>query len=499
MRGSNSLRANRVLASRLARTGVRAAVVAIAALLVAGPAHAAADNTSQPSRLHRAHQAESSTTSKSPAKPSRTSASHSAAKPAHQTPHSLAQSKPAPRTHHRDPQPQNDPVIMNRAAHSTPRSRAFDARQRLAELRATPGPRVLPAHTQIASTETPQTRISAQPAISAKKTLTTEDFMRAAGESDSAAATASTSAPTESYPRQSQSDHYVRPQRSLPVASAAPANSYTPAPPPQRPQTERIEGFGAEGAVLASSRNTASAPSAPAAVSIPANDPNDPELAALSHQSHEELAESALQPRLNLYSSDGRLIVPAPLVGSHDVLVHQNEMADAEGLSRIEDDSQLASLRARHLLVDFPESASLQVNPDLPDNRRCARPWTVKFAVDMARAYYARFHQPLQINSAVRTVQYQMHLERINGNAAGVDGDSASPHLTGQAIDFAKRGMSLTQIAWMRAYLKPLMDTGKLDVEEEFKQACFHISVYRSYSPASRSPIRNEVAQAGAQ
>jgi hypothetical protein len=385
---------------------------------------------------------------------------------------------------------------MNRAVHSMPRSRAFDARQRLAELRAAPGPRVLPAHPQIASAETPQTRISAQPAISAKKTLTTEDFMRAAGESDSTPATASTSAPAESSPRQSQSDHYVRPQRSLPVASAAPA--YTPAPPLQRSQTERIEGFGAEGAVIASSRNTASAPSIPAAVSNPANDANDPELAALAHQSHEELAESALQPRLpNLYSSDGRLIVPAPLVGSHDVLVHQNEMADAEGLDRIEDDSQLASLRAKHLLVDFPESASLQVNPDLPENRRCARPWTVKFATDMARAYYTRFHQALQINSAVRTVQYQMHLERINGNAAGVDGDSASPHLTGQAIDFAKRGMSLTQIAWMRAYLKPLMDTGKLDVEEEFKQACFHISVYRSYLPTRKSAPRSEVAQLG--
>jgi hypothetical protein len=387
---------------------------------------------------------------------------------------------------------------MHRAAHSTPRSRAFDARQRLAELRATAGPRILPAHPQIASSETPQQRISAQPAISAKKTLTTEDFMRAAGESDSTTATASPSAPVESFSRQSQSDHYVRPQRSLPVASAAPANSYTPAPQPQRPQTERIEGFGSEGAMLASSRNTASAPSAPAAVSTPANDANDPELAALSHQSHEELAESALQPRLpNLYSSNGRLIVPAPLVGSHDVLVHQNEMADAEGLDRIEDDDQLARLRAKHLLVDFPESASLQINPDLPDNRRCARPWSVKFAVDMAHAYYARFHQPLQINSAVRTVQYQLRLERINGNAAGVDGDSASPHLTGQAIDFAKRGMSITQIAWMRAYLKPLMDTGKLDVEEEFKQACFHISIYRSYLPARKSPPRSDVAQLG--
>jgi len=477
MRGSNSLRANRAFTSRLAT----AAVIAIAAILAAGSAHAAADTTS---RLHRAHQADSSTTSKSSAKPSHSSAGHSVARPAHQAPHSSAQSKPATHAHRRDPQPQNDPVIMHRAAHSTPRSRSIEARQRLAELRSTAGPHSVPAHTQIASSDTPQQQISAQPAISAKKTLTTEDFMRAAGESDSA--TASGSAPAESFPHQSHSDHYVPPQRPLPVASAAPANSYTPAAQPQR-----VDGFGAEGITLAPSRNAAPVPSAPSA-----NDTNDPELAALSHQSHEELAESALQPRLpNLYSSNGRLIVPAPLVGSHDVLVHQNEMADAEGLDRIEDDDQLARLRAKHLLLDFPESASLQINPDLPDNRRCARPWSVKFAIDMAHAYYARFHEPLQINSAVRTVQYQRHLERVNGNAAGVDGDSASPHLTGQAIDFAKRGMSITQIAWMRGYLKPLMQSGKLDVEEEFHQACFHISVYRSYLPTRKSPPRSDVAQ----
>jgi len=314
------------------------------------------------------------------------------------------------------------------------------------------------ANSQLASSgRGPHAQISAMPPVSVARALTTEDFMRAAGESPSNQAT------------------------------VAP---YTPAPQPQ-PTSRRVDGFGAEGAMLSAPRSYAPAPTAPAT--------DDPELAALAHPTHEELAASALQPRLpNLYSPSGRLIVPAPLVGSHDVLVHQNEMADAEGLARIENDSQLAILRAHHQLVDIPESASLELNPDLPDNRRCARPWTVKFATDMARAYYARFHQALQINSAVRTVQYQLHLERVNGNAAGVDGDSASPHLTGQAIDFGKRGMSLAQIAWMRGYLKPLMDSGKLDVEEEFRQACFHISVYRAYMPARKSPPHSDVAQLSA-
>ena len=43
--------------------------------------------------------------------------------------------------------------------------------------------------------------------------------------------------------------------------------------------------------------------------------------------------------------------------------------------------------------------------------------------------------------------------------------------------------MSLAEIAWMRGYLLPLIESGKIDVEEEFQQSCFHISVYRRYSP----------------
>jgi hypothetical protein len=69
--------------------------------------------------------------------------------------------------------------------------------------------------------------------------------------------------------------------------------------------------------------------------------------------------------------------------------------------------------------------------------------------------------------------------------------------LTGEALDFGKHGMSRAEIAWMRLYLRPLMQDGKLDVEEEFQQACFHISVYRSYAPELpvRRRVRSEYAQ----
>jgi hypothetical protein len=219
----------------------------------------------------------------------------------------------------------------------------------------------------------------------------------------------------------------------------------------------------------------------------------------LSLATREDLAEEAAQPVVlpGLYRY-GRLVVPPPMRGTREILVHQNLIADEEGLSRIQDDDDLRRMRGERMLVDFPESTSLHVNAELAGDRRCARPWTVRFAGDIARAYYLRFHQPLQVNSAVRTVAYQLRLRRVNGNAAGIGGEMASPHLTGEAIDFGKRDMNTEEIAWMRTYLRPLMQVGKVDVEEEFQQACFHISVYRSYAPDMPSS-RREYAQLGGQ
>ena len=205
-----------------------------------------------------------------------------------------------------------------------------------------------------------------------------------------------------------------------------------------------------------------------------------------------EMAEAAVAPHVfPMYTRTGRLIVPAPLRGSHEILVHQNQMADAAGLERIENDEELDRMRYTHQLVEVTGSSALHVNPELPENRRFARPWTAKFASDIARAYYARFREPLELNSAVRTISYQLRLQRVNGNAADIAGETASPHLTGQAIDFGKRGMTMAQIAWMRMYLTPLMQSGRIDVEEEFQQACFHISVYKKYLPATNVPRRN--------
>jgi hypothetical protein len=180
--------------------------------------------------------------------------------------------------------------------------------------------------------------------------------------------------------------------------------------------------------------------------------------------------------------------MPRSLRGSLASLERQNTRTEADGLERIENETDLTSRIAHRLLVPLPASSTLTVNPSLLENHRYCRPWTAQFLADLARAHAAVFHRPIQVNSAVRTVEYQKRLMRTNGNAAQAEGDIVSPHLTGATIDIGKSGLNRQEIVWMRRQLMGLQQTGKIDVEEEFEQACFHITVYKSYAPSK--PVR---------
>ena len=180
-------------------------------------------------------------------------------------------------------------------------------------------------------------------------------------------------------------------------------------------------------------------------------------------------------------------------------LERQNDMAAAEGLERIENEDDLSDRIAHKELVAIPVSAGLTVNGNLPEHHRYCRPWTAVFLENLARAHAMEFHASLEVSSAVRTVEYQKRLMMVNGNAAAAEGDVVSPHLTGATIDIAKNGMSRQEIGWMRSWLLPLQSAGMIDVEEEFQQACFHITVYKNYA-AELPPVsiaRNRAAQPG--
>jgi Family of unknown function (DUF5715) len=183
-----------------------------------------------------------------------------------------------------------------------------------------------------------------------------------------------------------------------------------------------------------------------------------------------------------------RIVPTAPLRGTLASLERQNERTQADGLERILDNTDLNDRIARGFLVPVPVSGDLTVNDRLPLNHRYCRPWTADFLTDLARAHESEFHRSLEVSSAVRTIDYQKRLERTNGNAASAVGEIVSPHVTGATIDITKKGMSTREIYWMRIVLRGLQEQGAIDVEEEFHQACFHITVYKSF--LSRSALR---------
>jgi hypothetical protein len=176
------------------------------------------------------------------------------------------------------------------------------------------------------------------------------------------------------------------------------------------------------------------------------------------------------------------------LRGSHDSLLRQNEEIDRLKLTRINDDQQLEELELRGELVGLADSQAMQIAPNLELNRRFCRPWTRAFLEDLSQAFYAQFHHPIQVTSAVRTVDQQARLQRWNHNAAPIDGDTASSHLAGLTVDIGKRPMSSRERAWIDQYVFKLQQLGLVEAAEERRQACYHIMVSNRYLDYRDSP-----------
>jgi hypothetical protein len=167
---------------------------------------------------------------------------------------------------------------------------------------------------------------------------------------------------------------------------------------------------------------------------------------------------------------------------SHESLLIQNAEIDRLDLPRIQDETELEALKADGSLLPIIPNESLKIEPSLDPSRRYCRPWTRDFVDDLSQAYYNRFHQQIQVNSAVRTVKVQKKLRRHNRNAAPWDGDTASSHLAGVTVDLQRRGMTKDQIRWMEYYLFYMKALGLVEPEEERRHWCFHIMVSGHYS-----------------
>jgi hypothetical protein len=167
---------------------------------------------------------------------------------------------------------------------------------------------------------------------------------------------------------------------------------------------------------------------------------------------------------------------------SHESLLIQNAEIDRLELPRIQDETELEALKADGSLLEIRSGDSLRFDPRLDPSRRFCRPWTLDFVNDLSLAYYSRFHQQIQVNSAVRTVKVQKKLRRHNRNAAPADGDTASSHLAGVTVDLQRRGLSKDQIRWMEHYLFYMKSLGLVEPEEERRHWCFHIMVSGRYN-----------------
>ena len=180
---------------------------------------------------------------------------------------------------------------------------------------------------------------------------------------------------------------------------------------------------------------------------------------------------------------------------SRESLLRQNEEIDRLELPRIQNQAELDQLIASQELVPIVAGQTLRFDPRLDPDRRYCRPWTRDFLDDLSGAYYKQFHDQIQVNSAVRTVQVQKKLRRHNRNAAPEKGETASSHLAGITVDIQRRGMTKQQVAWMEQYLMPLRDQGLVEPEEERHQWVFHVAVSGRYRDSRESNTPAEQQQ----
>lgn len=160
---------------------------------------------------------------------------------------------------------------------------------------------------------------------------------------------------------------------------------------------------------------------------------------------------------------------------SRQSLLDQNAAADSLALPIIRTPAHMDELVQSGELVRLRATAALRVA--CPKGRAYVRPWVADFVDGLAADYYATFGKPLQVNSATRPQTVQRRLRRWNRNAAPITGETASVHMRGIAVDLQRRGTTRQQRAWLQLRLMYWVAMGRVIVEEELRQPCFHVVV----------------------
>jgi hypothetical protein len=141
------------------------------------------------------------------------------------------------------------------------------------------------------------------------------------------------------------------------------------------------------------------------------------------------------------------------------------------GLRRFQNEDEVQAAVHSGVLIALPITLGLHVAPNLPLNRRYARPTTVQFLLTLSEAYRLRFGKYLTIDSAVRSQELQAKLIKHNKSAAPVN---ESVHCTGAAVDLSKN-LSRSQLQWLRNMLSYYQVMNVAVVEEE--RRCMHVVI----------------------
>jgi hypothetical protein len=141
------------------------------------------------------------------------------------------------------------------------------------------------------------------------------------------------------------------------------------------------------------------------------------------------------------------------------------------GLLRFQNEDEVQAAVHSGVLIALPITLGLHVAPNLPLNRRYARPTTVQFLLTLSEAYLLRFGKYLTIDSAVRSQELQAKLIKHNKSAAPVN---ESVHCTGAAVDLSKN-LSRSQLQWLRNMLSYYQVMNVAVVEEE--RLCMHVVI----------------------
>ena len=168
----------------------------------------------------------------------------------------------------------------------------------------------------------------------------------------------------------------------------------------------------------------------------------------------------------------------SPIAGTRAALIAQNVAANHAHLARIKDTPQLKKLEKGKVLVPISHIKGVIMDSRTKPENRFLRVEAAQFLGRFAGIHLVKYHRRVFVTSAVRTMDYQRQLRKRNPNAAKADsGLLQSSHPTGETFDISTRVMVPKEAAWARMYLYSQKRAGRIIVEEETIEPCFHIMV----------------------